>query len=304
MKRDIRSLENMPLNIKLLYSGILGAMAGVGGSSNQLKIAALYRIISKIQLPIKMRTHLIGDLVKNDTDFYKISKEIYLDDYLNDQEKNIFRFSLMKDLIIIMKSDYIETNMEKELLRDIQDYFDISDEQFAFFIREYEADRCFFHNNLSNNQFRKIIENTISAGAALGIPLLTLSCNRNLNGSYFLRTISPLGNMRIKRRRNKSLSPLGLTSYVLLGITAYKATKQILSNRKDSKAKLVELVRKDIEELHANTKNIIHHDIEYFVNRTVELKDKNKVELRETLNIVEILQRAAATLETTGAIIL
>ena len=38
----------------------------------------------------------------------------------------------MKDLIIIMKSDYVETNSEKKLLQDIQDYFRVSDEQLSF----------------------------------------------------------------------------------------------------------------------------------------------------------------------------
>ena len=44
----------------------------------------------------------------------------------------------MKDLIIIMKSDYIDTNKEKKLLEDIQNYFHVSDEQLVFFKEEYK----------------------------------------------------------------------------------------------------------------------------------------------------------------------
>ena len=53
MNRNIRDLENMPLKIKCLYSKILSTMVYVDDSYNQLKLAEFYRIISKIQLPIK-----------------------------------------------------------------------------------------------------------------------------------------------------------------------------------------------------------------------------------------------------------
>ena len=69
MNKNIRSLENMPLNIKFLYSNILSSMVCAGGIYNQLKLAAFYRIINKIQLPLKERIQLMNSIITKKIDF-------------------------------------------------------------------------------------------------------------------------------------------------------------------------------------------------------------------------------------------
>lgn len=304
MNKNIRSLENMPLNIKFLYSNILSSMVCAGGIYNQLKLAAFYRIINKIQLPLKERIQLMNSIITKKIDFPAMCEGLDLDDYLNDQEKNIFRFSLMKDLIIIMKSDYIDTNNEKRLLKDIQNYFHISDEQFSFFVREYESDRRFFDDTADNQELKNIAVNTVSTAAALGIPLIILNYSGTFKGLGTFGIISGLKALGKNKRTKRGSILLGLTSSILLSITTYKIMKYTLNVKKDEKTKLIQLMREDIEKLHEGTKDIIYEDIEYFTNRAVEIKDKDSQDLGSILKMIDILKRAVATLENTEAMII
>ncbi len=306
MSRNIRSLENMPLNIKFLYSRILSAMICADGGYNQLKLAEFYRIITKIQLPLKKRIQLMNSIITKKVDFFKICNEIDLDEYLNEhlnnQEKNIFRFSLMKDLIIIMKSDYIDTNNEKKILENIQNHFHISDEQLSFFNEEYELDRYYFDDITDDLEFKNIAVNAISTAAALGVPLVVLNYSGTFKGLGTLGIISGLKAMGKRRKTRKGSIIFGLTASILLGITTYKITKYILNIKKDKKIKLVQLIREDIEKLHENTKDIIYEDIEYFTNHVVGIKDNQ--DLDNVLKIIDILKRTVATLENTKAVII
>ena len=302
MNKNIRGLENMPLNIKFLYSKLLSAMICIDDGCSQLKLAEFYRIINKIRLPSEERIRLVNSIITEKTDFSTVHGDIDLDRYLNDQEKNIFRFSLMKDLIIIMKSDYVETNSEKKLLQDIQDYFRVSDEQLSFFSKEYESDRCFFDDITDDREFKNIVANTVSAAAALGIPLVVLNYSGTIKRLDKLGIIYGLKAMGKRKRRSRGSILLGLTASILLGITTYKITKYIFSIRKDEKTKLMQLVKADIEELHESTKSIIYKDIEYFTNHAVEAEDNR--ELDNVLKAIDILKRAVATLENTKAVII
>ena len=84
----------------------------------------------------------------------------------------------------------------------------------------------------------------------------------------------------------------------------YKIIKYILNVKKDEKTKLIQLMKEDIEKLHEGTKDIIYEDIEYFTDRAVGVKDKDNQDLGGILKIIDILKRAAATLENTGAMII
>ncbi|HZK58143.1 MAG TPA: hypothetical protein VFD17_07515 [Clostridia bacterium] len=304
MNKSIRSLESMPLNVKLLYGKLLSAMVLADNDHNQLRLAEFYRIINKIRLPSGERIQLLNSIITKKVDFSTIREEIDLDRYLNEQEKNIFRFSLMKDLIILMKSDYIETNNEKKLLRDIQNCFRVSDEQLSLFRKEYELDHSFFDDVTNDHEFRNVVINTVSTAAALGIPLVVLNYSGTFKGLNVLGTISGLRTIGRKKRTGKGSILMGLTTSILLGITTYKIVKYIFSIRKDEKTKLVQLIKEDIEELHESTKSIIYKDIEYFTNRIAEIEDEGGQDSDNALKIINILKRAVATLENTKAIII
>jgi len=299
MKKDIRNLENMPSNIKSIYSKILSLMTFINGNYNQLKIAEFYRIINKIQLPSSNRIDLMSIIIEKEMDFDQISTQIDLDD----QEKNIFRFSLIKDLIIIMKSDYIETEDEKKLLKNIQNHFNISNEQLSFFYEEYELDRCFFDNNISDSKFKKTTQKIVSTATALGIPLTVIYCSGNFKGLGFLGAISGLRTLGMKRKTGKYSLILGVSTSIALGIVTYKSIEYILHIRKDENTKLAHLMKENMEVLHETTKHSLYNDIEYFSHRTIDVEYENEKELDNSLRLINILKSAVATLENTEAVI-
>ena len=110
--------------------------------------------------------------------------------------------------------------------------------------------------------------------------------------------------MGMKRKTGKGSVILGLAASILLGFITHKILKCVLNIKEDEKIKLIHLMKEDIEKLHECTKKIIYEDIEYFTNHAVEIKDKNNQGLDNVLKTIDILKRAAATLENTEAIII
>lgn len=304
MMRTIRDLESMPLDVRIKYSKILSGMTIADKDYNQLKLGELYRIIKKIELPHSERIQLIKHMSKQEENMVAVLESINLDNYLNDQEKNIFRFSLMKDLINIMKSDWVETEKEKIFLREIQDHFSISDEQLAFFYEEYELDRIYFDKNMDRSKLKEIIKEVSATAAAVGIPLSLVYNSGSFKGLGTLGAASGLMALGRKKKRYKHSLAIGLGASIAAGIITYKAVKCLWNIKKDEKEELAAMVKENMEALHEGTKNILYEDIEYFIYEEIKAARKGETVSEEDTLLLDILKRTVATLENTEAIII
>ncbi len=304
MNKGIRDLDSMPIDIKIKYSKILSLMAFIDNDYSQLKIGAFYRIINKIQLPSSHRIQLLNNIIRKEICFEEVFKEMDIDEILNFQERNIFRFSLMKDLIIIINADYIVTENEKRLLKDIQNYFDISEEQLSFFEDEYEMDRCFFDGNISKNRFEEISKNAVSTAAGLGIPLALICYSGTFKGLGYFGTVSGLRAVGRKKKTGKYALAVGIGASIALGIATYKALEYMIHIKKDENDKLLDLTKESMESLHRGTIDILQEDMNYFSNRSVDHNHDNEQEVKNSLEIVGLLKRVVATLENTGPVLI
>jgi len=302
IKQGIRDVVNMPLSIKTAYSKILSFMTLTDRNYNQLKTAAFYRIMSKVQVASSERVQLMNFIMTKEEGLDTILKKLDLNE-LNDQEKNIFRFSLIKDLIIIMNADYIETDDEKMLLKSIQNHFDISEDQLSFFKEEYELDCCFFDESISPNKLKEITKKTISTAIALGIPLTTIYYSGSFKGLGFLGVVSGIRTLGLKKRIGKHSFAVGICTSIALGVITYKTLEYILHVRKDEKTKLAHLMKENMEALHIETIDNLYEDIKYFTNRMSEIEGKNEEYTDNILKLSNLLKGALGILKSTGAII-
>ncbi|ABW19625.1 TerB family tellurite resistance protein [Alkaliphilus oremlandii] len=301
MNDKIRDIHEMPLQIKLNYSRILSLMATVDRDHNQLKIGAFYRIMNKIKLPATERVDLLKQMMQKRISFEEFSKELQLENQLNDQERNIFRFSLMKDLIIIMNADYVITEGEERLIEQIQNYFNISEEQFSFFQEEYEMDCSILESGAENDQLKEIGKKSMAAAASLGIPLGLLYYSGNFRGLGCLGALSGLKAIGMKKKTKKHALVVGLAGTIALGMITYKAVDYLLSIKKDERTNLWNITKESMERLHQETIDNIYSDMDYFHDEVLNHKEKEADIARRAL---DILRRTVATLENTGAIIL
>ena len=143
MREKIRGLDEMPWETKLNYCKILSLMVTIDGQVEQLKMVELYRLIAKVMLGDSKRPKLLEFIFEPKIELEDLWEKIL--EGLNNQEKNILRFSIIKDLLIIMRADYYEALEEIKFLEKTKEMLHISEEHMKFFEEEYQNDKNFFH---------------------------------------------------------------------------------------------------------------------------------------------------------------
>lgn len=171
VKEKIRGLDNMPFSTKLKYCKILFIMAGTDKNITSLEITELYRLMANIKLPQDKRIMLLSDMDTSQGELKDICNNIF--DGLNHQERNILRFSLIKDLIIVMRADHYESPQEREIFYQIKYLLSITEEQLSLIEEEYEEDILFYHQGITENKGRRMQE-LISITTAVSVPIASL----------------------------------------------------------------------------------------------------------------------------------
>jgi hypothetical protein len=192
---------------------------------------------------------------------------------LDDQEINILRFSLIKDLLIIMRADYYEGLEEKKFLEKTKKILQISEEHMKFFEEEYLNDKIFFEQIIIDDRKEYIKKEFIAGAAALGIPL-TIMYPASIFGDYRLfKAKTPYWK---KKREKVSAQRLGAT--ILMSIFSYKSVKWILDQKKRKDLRFKELVFDEALKTHERAVEYIIKDLKYIENK-IKIYEEN---FRET----------------------
>ncbi|ABR47551.1 hypothetical protein Amet_1351 [Alkaliphilus metalliredigens QYMF] len=305
MKHQVRAIEEMPQYIKLIYCKLLTYMVDQDRQVNQLKMKELYRIMAKIQLNSKGREVLLEFLTESKNDINTLYNEIHTT--LEGQEYNIFRFSLMKDFMIVMGADYIHSAEELELIKNIKKMLSISIEQYEFIEKEYRSDENFLENHLEEEWYQSLIKETIAQGTAIGIPVASLAVIRHCHRSRYVEPT--LTDRILGRQKNKELDPgpsIGAT--LALGVVTYYGVKWILNRHNRQESELRRLTIQEAERLHERAKEYILEDISHLSTEpnleiNLEQTEHDKI-LGKSVKLITLLEKTLATYHSTKPIVI
>lgn len=286
LKEKVRDLQAMPAETKLRYFKVLFSMALIDGELNQLEAMELYRLMGKIKILQKERLDLLNNMdafLENIIDICKTLLE-----GLNDQEKNILRFSLMKDLIIIMGADYYQSPAEIELFSKIRTFFQITEEQLYYFQEEYREDRSFFDEDSEKSVTVNRLEERILTAAALGIPI----------GALYIKKCRDKNDYFFFYRGKKELSAIDLLKALTIGVVTYKGLKWLLKMKTNKKETLKQCLYKECLKIQDRAIRYLVKDRRYFQEKLLNLEKENE----ETVSIeskVVLLDKVDATFKNT-----
>ncbi|KAB3535332.1 hypothetical protein F8154_07000 [Alkaliphilus pronyensis] len=293
-KEKVRSLDNLPSKTKLTYCKLLSLMVTTDGELNQLKVAELYRLMANIKLNSCMRERVIEYILSQEKEPLEEMCTKALAD-LNQQEQNILRFSLMKDLINVMKADHSENQEEKDYLSKIQSIYKITDEQLSFFTEEYQKDKAFNLN--AEKDIALMIKNTTVKALAIGIPITAVyfsGCYKGLGPIGILSGL--LGLSRMKPHKKKSYST-GLAISIAMGFATYYSLKWLVNLDSQNQMKLRNLLMEEMKKIHERGIAYINEDINSINARLTHDEDTNKIIMLQ--EVLLHLEKAKGTLENT-----
>ena len=298
----VRPLEKLPLKVKLAYSKLLALMLMTDKELDQLKLAALYRLMARIKITSVKRQEVLDSIFKGEMDLVALGQQCY--EGLNQQEKNIVRFSLYKDLLIIMRANYIEIPEERLLLEKIEGFFDIKDEHKAFFEEELVQDNNFYDEDKEINCIDEAVSEITARATAIGIPLAAIYYNRYVGGFGAFGIVSGLHSIG-KRVSKKHSLIAGLSVVISLGLISYNGTKWLLKYKDRSKCNIKRLMAEEILEIHQLAINYLEKDIAHIEDRVeAETLANNSSEDFTLQEIIFSLKKACAVLRNTKPVVI
>lgn len=287
-KKKIRDLAEMPTINKFQYFQVLFTMANIDGEINQLELMVLYYLMGRVKLPQKERLLLL-DYFSNFSNFSEeimtLCQEMMKD--LKDQEKNIMRFSLMKDLVIVMGADYYETLEEKELFNRLKLFLDVQDEHLDLIQEEYKKDRNYFYEDCMESIRKNRWVERISMAAAIGIPTTTLFIKRrNIEKNHYFH------------RRKSGVSAIDVLKTFSLGIGSYYGLRWLLGIKDTKERKLKQYLYEECLKVRGRAIKYLIADHRYLQQMKLTTKeDKNNHKSME--KSIRLLEKAFATFENT-----
>lgn len=296
----VRPLEKLPLKTKLVYSKLLALMLMADKDLDQLKLAALYRLLGRINLTSLKRQELLHFIYNGEEGLAELKEQVY--EGLNDQEMNIVRFSLYKDLLILMRANYIELPEEALLLAEVEGVFEITEEHKVFFEEELLQDKDFYEEK-EKYCIGKTTDEAIATAAALGIPLAAICYNSYLGGLGSINLITGLHALGKKlAKRHSILAGFGIA--LSLGLLSYKGTKYLLGLRDRECCNLQAKMAEEMEKIHQLAIDYIEKDIFYIENKVMNDTEDNKIDEKTSGTLLLALKKAEATLKNTEALVL
>ncbi|WP_156778755.1 hypothetical protein [Clostridium formicaceticum] len=286
MKTKIRNLMEMPPEIKYNYLKTLLTMANIDEKINSLEAAQFYRFMAKVQLGKEERKLFLKQMDKLEIDMDSLCKRLYRE--LNEQEKNIVRFSLIKDLMIMMKCDYYEAPEEVELFNEIKIILGITEEHMVFFIEEDEREKNFFRDIPSGYLRYEGLEEVALTTTAIGASLTTFFFSDSFKKSRY----------SLKKSSHKEKFIFDLLRAMVMGATSYTSLKWLLKRRKNKALILEKHLIQECEKLQERTKRYLTFDIQY-LQESLKWAEENFIEMESQREMIDLLKKSLAVLNNT-----
>lgn len=289
----VRPLEKLTSRTKLDYCKLLSLMVIVDDTINQLKMAAFYRLVANIKLPSRKRELLIEFIFSEAKgDIRPLVQAVQQG--LRDQERNILRFSLIKDLIIIKDADYIETQEENKLLEEMLILFDISTEQLRFIEEEVKKDEDFYDERDGGKA--SLIKDTMAKATAIGIPLAALYFSGSFRGLGPLGLMAGIMGIGPIKGKNKSHAS-GIIMTIIMGFTTYYLIKWLLHTKDRRETKLIDLYKEKMEDIHHRALEYVESDLTSILDKISD--EENTTKLIVLQEIKDALEKTLGTLKHT-----
>lgn len=276
MDQKVKSLEFMSTERKIAYAKILALMLSLNLIED--KVIAFYRLLSQIRLNTESRMILLSYINNPKDDMANLCMDTLKD--LNEQEKNIVRFSLMKDLIILTRAGEVASLGEKKLFNKIKELFLVPDEYIGYFEEEYEQDQMFLNENLDDTDILRCAQEQIALTSSLGIPATYLYYKGYLKEVLDYKKSSDimlrLQRLGLIKRKRKKVKLTDLVIAVSLGVLSYSVANLMINKKIDTENELNEMIFERAQKLHNRAISYLTRDIEYIKNNLNSTEDSEE----------------------------
>lgn len=264
MSKEIRTLEVMPEDVKVLYTQVLASQAITDNRMDPKEFSDLYLFMSQIGLSSVSRSEVRQFLISTHPN--KISEVVdTLINKVKPEEVDAIKFSVVKDLLRVARVDNLVSPEETSNIQAIatQLYGDSQDVKVIRLAEDaIEYDEKLLKGTLTPGEFEKISKDLAAKAGAIGIPIMAVYFSGSVVGLSAAGITSGLATLGVGGLLGLSSMVTGIGVVVVLGVVTYQTTRWLISGKeREMKAKR-----------------------EYMIQQVIQLNQRANIALAEDLN--------------------
>ncbi len=304
---ELRALEVMPEEVKLLYTRVVVAQALVDGEPDPREVASVYVFASRISLDIASRREVRRYLSAEASDGESKTSEILwltseLVSAVRAGERETVASSLIKDMLWISRADGTVSPIERASMEAVarEQFGDKAEEVIRQAGESIDTEKAYVRGEISVSEFETRIKQVASQAAALGLPVAAIYFSGSVVGLSAAGFTSGLAALGLGGVLGLSSMLTGIGVVIVAGVATYQLARWALGANERELAKKREHMIQEVLKQHQKSMADLAQDIGEIAARMEEYtakSDRNAGRLARLKSELQMFKAALATLQ-------
>ncbi len=304
---ELRALEMMPEEVKLLYTRVVVAQALIDGEPDPREVASVYVFASRIGLDIASRREVrrylsagVSDGESTLSEILRLTSEVV--SRVREGEKETIASSLIKDMLWISRTDGTVSPVEHASVEPVarQQFGDKAEEVIKQAGETIDTEEAYVRGEISVSEFEKRIKQVASQAAAMGLPVAAIYFSGSVVGLSAAGFTSGLAALGLGGVLGLSAMLTGVGVVIVAGVATYGLARWALGTNERELAKKREHMIQEVLKQHQKSMADLAQDIGEMATRMEEYtakSDQNAERLARLKGELQMFKAALATLQ-------
>jgi hypothetical protein len=304
---ELRALEVMPDEVKLLYTKAVVAQALIDGEADPREVASVYVFASRIDLNLssrrEVRRYLSGEELEGEDglpEILNLTNEILAT--VHDNEREVVASALVKDLLWISRADGTTSSTERASVEAVarEHFGDRADEAVRQSENTIHTEEAYVRGEISVSEFEKRMKQAASQAAAIGLPVAAIYFSGSVVGLSAAGFTSGLAALGLGGVLGLSSMLTGLGVVIIGGVAVYQLARWTLGVNERENAKRREHMIQEVLRQHQKSMADLAQDIgekALLMEEYTDRSDRNAERLSRLKSELQMFKAALATLQ-------
>lgn len=296
---QIRTLEVMPEEVKILYVKILAVQALVDNHLDSREFSDLYVFMAQIGLDAAARDQVRKTLVAKDVNIIELANQVIAK--VKPEEQNVIKFSIIKDILRVSRMDGEISPEEFKNINAIAAHLyqskEKADEVIKFAEKAIEYDEKLLMGKLTVEEFTKGAKNLAATATSIGVPITAVYFSGSVIGLSAAGVISGLTELGLGGILGFSSLVTGIGIVVIMGIVTFKLISWAITGKERQMQKMREHMIQEIIKLNQRAMVSLAEDINDFASQMEQLTTTSEENRKMLSKLHELYRDAMSVLQ-------
>lgn len=296
---QIRTLEAMSEDVKILYTRILAAQALVDRQLEPSEFSDLYVFMAQIGLSAAARDQVRKTLASENVNLVTMVDQLVA--LVKPEEQAVIKFSIIKDLLRVSRMDGQVSPEEWVSVRTMAAHLypeaDDAEQILQFAERAIEYDERLLMGKLTIDEFTTGAKNLAATAASIGVPITAVYFSGSVIGLSAAGIISGLTALGLGGILGLSSLVTGIGVVVVMGLVTFKLVRWAITGQERKMEQIREHMVQEIIKLNQQAMVALSEDLNTLTGQLAQVAVMSDENRKMLAKLHELYQDAMHRLE-------